>query len=102
MPKAQTQTASHRRRTNRGRVPRAIAHHATRRCQPKIPGLVRDSAWAAVDPRIKARAQEEAIHLNVSASWLIATILADAFKINLDAPIRAYRDVLAPAQPRRA
>lgn len=62
------------------------------RIQPKLgAGVSRDRSYSLLEALINDRAKEEAAHLGVSKSWLIATILADAFRVNLDKKMRAYK-----------
>lgn len=68
-------------------------HNGTHRLiQPRIQGLIREDNTIIVDPRIKNALRETADALNVSPSWLGATLLADCLRINLDAKVRAYND----------
>ena len=45
---------------------------------------------SCVEKRIHHAAENEAIRYGVSKSWIIATILADAFQIDLDKKDRYY------------
>lgn len=79
VPKA---PATLRRVTSRGRI----------RYQPRLgAGYTRERSYSRLEAIINTRAREEAQHLGVSVSWLVATILADAFKVNLDKKMRAYK-----------
>jgi len=71
---------------------RRVTSGAAIRYQPRLgAGHARDRVNNLLEDRINERAKEEAAHLGVSKNWLIATILADAFRINLDKKLRAYK-----------
>jgi hypothetical protein len=52
-----------------------------KRCQPRIPGIVREPSHTSLLPEINRELQRIAAKYNVSPSWVRATILGDALKI---------------------
>lgn len=60
-----------------------------RHCLPRIPGTVRDKAYAAIESEIKNGLRELAEMHNCSVSFVQNTILADALGVKV---IRRYYD----------
>jgi hypothetical protein len=52
-----------------------------KRCQPRIPGVVREPSHTSLLPEINRELRHIAAKYGVSPSWVRATILADALKI---------------------
>jgi hypothetical protein len=63
-----------------------------RRIQPRMKkGGQREELWSAVDPRIRAAAERDAIRWKCSLSWIAHTALAAFYDIDIVRPSEAKR-----------
>jgi hypothetical protein len=59
-----------------------------RHCLPRLPGTIRDTAYAATEREIKDTLKFIARQHNCSVSFVLNTIIADA--LNIKVPVRYY------------